>query len=114
PLLENGDTTTLASLLGPDPPREFHNLVVEGRSEMPALEGESVGQWVLVQHAGDGHQFMFWDPTFKGGVRLLWIDNTEPDVVIYDWRSAEDFLRRRLFKQLLQLNREAITSIART
>lgn len=107
----NQDTRALDVVLGPTPPRAFHELITDGRPDLAflragddgkaasadhALSGEDVDAWVHLRHAGDGHQDLFWDQAHASGIRLLWTDNSVHDVIVDTW-SAEQFLWERVF-----------------
>lgn len=104
----------MAEILGPNPPRDFHARVADGREDQLELESERVSAWVHLHQFGDGHQDLFWDPTFVGGVRILKTDNREEEVIAKEWLSADAFLTDWFLPQLLIRHRAAVAEAARS
>ncbi len=106
PLHEFDTAPELEEILSGNPPRLFHRMISDGRSELPPLQDEKVDEWIHLGNAGDGHQDLFWDPTATDRVRLLWTDNREADVVMKQW-TADEYLVQRVFPSLLRCRDDA-------
>lgn len=108
PLWTRREGPELSEVLGPEPPYRFSELVTDGRSDFVDLAPERPDTWVHLHQFGDGHQDLFWDTSFDGGLRVLHTDNREPDPVVRVFESAPEFLLRWFLPELVSSLRPAL------
>lgn len=94
------------------PSDDFAGLVLDGRPDLtdpdadvssiaPELVGVDTRAWVAFGHGHDGHRFLFWDTSATKTLRVIHVDNSEPEVVTGCEETTEEFLVYRILPDLL-------------